>query len=49
MQGLTDIQRRRVRRTLSEVKQKLEEALRLSNTRDQIPFAPFDASRKRLH
>lgn len=49
MQALSDIQRRRVRRTLSEVKQKLEEALRLSNTRDGVPFASLDASRKRPH
>jgi hypothetical protein len=31
----TDLERRRLRRTLSEVKQKLEEALRLSLSRNE--------------
>jgi hypothetical protein len=33
---LNEIQRMRARRTLSEVKRKLEEALRLSRTRDAM-------------
>lgn len=48
MQGLSDMQRHRVRRTLSEVKRKLEEALRLSRQRDRFALAPHDAE-KRSH
>lgn len=36
MQSFNEVQRRRVRRTLSEVKRKLEEALRLSRRRDAV-------------
>ncbi|HUY41333.1 MAG TPA: hypothetical protein VMV82_07180 [Candidatus Dormibacteraeota bacterium] len=42
MQGLNEIQRHRARRTLSEVKQKLEEALRLSRRRDRCMLAVHD-------
>jgi len=35
MRWKTDMERYRIRRTLSEVKQKLEEALRLSVRRDE--------------
>jgi hypothetical protein len=36
MQSLNEVERRRVRRTLSEVKRKFEEALRLSRRRDAV-------------
>jgi hypothetical protein len=38
----TDIERHRVRRTLSEVKRKLEEALRLSRLQNNSPDSERD-------
>ena len=46
MQGTSDIRRRRVRRTLSEVKQKLEEALRLSRLRERFSIVPLHAAKR---
>jgi hypothetical protein len=44
MQTSNEIRRRRVRRTLSEVKRKFEEALRLSRRRDEL-MAAFGGKR----